>query len=277
MLLPKRKKLHHSYRGRRNLVPILLLLATFGFCALQLFLHPAHDASVWSFPTVVVVPLPRTLNAANHNDNYNYTLPVADEDTISSSSSSSSSWGWWWWWIPQRREHRKGMLEPASRKKERSPRGASKRTNDAGRPRYHLVFSTSCGRQQDWESFVFFYHAYKVRQPGNVVSMHPLSMMVSFFCGGQSSIQCVPNAVLPAALTFTLSPADGVQTRIASGCTVKEAKELFAFHQRFVSPMNPNFHVHFTPSYGRIHEVLPHPDPDHPHKGPYKYMNKPYV
>jgi hypothetical protein len=83
--------------------------------------------------------------------------------------------------------------------------------------------------------------------------------------------------VLAAALTFSLSSAGGVQTRIASGCTVKEAKELFAFHQRFVSPMNPNFHVHFTPSYGRIHEVLPRPDPNHPHKGPYKYMNKPYV
>jgi hypothetical protein len=164
------------YRGRRTLVPILLLLATFGFCALQLFLHPAHDASVWSFPTVVV-PLP-TLNTANHNDNYNYTLPVADEETIV--SSSSYSWGWGWGWVPQRREHRAGMLEPASRKKERSPGADAKRTNDADRPRYHLVFSTSCGRQQDWESFLFFYHAHKVRQPGNVVRMLQLTMMGSF-------------------------------------------------------------------------------------------------
>lgn len=58
---------------------------------------------------------------------------------------------------------------------------------------------------------------------------------------------------------------------------MKEAKELFELHRRIISPLNPNFHVHFTPSYVRIHERLPVPDPNHPHKGPYKYMNKPYV
>ena len=36
------------------------------------------------------------------------------------------------------------------------------------RPPYHVVFSTSCDDQQDWESFVFFYHAHKVKQPGTV-------------------------------------------------------------------------------------------------------------
>lgn len=35
-------------------------------------------------------------------------------------------------------------------------------------PDYYMVFSTSCSPQQNWESFVFFYHAYKVNQPGNV-------------------------------------------------------------------------------------------------------------
>jgi len=35
-------------------------------------------------------------------------------------------------------------------------------------PDYYMVFSTSCSDQQHWESMVFFYHAYKVRQPGNV-------------------------------------------------------------------------------------------------------------
>lgn len=33
---------------------------------------------------------------------------------------------------------------------------------------YHMVFSTSCNPQQDWESMVFFYHAYKVNQSGTV-------------------------------------------------------------------------------------------------------------
>lgn len=36
------------------------------------------------------------------------------------------------------------------------------------RPDYHVVFSTSCSLQQHWESYVFFYHAMKVQQPGNV-------------------------------------------------------------------------------------------------------------
>jgi hypothetical protein len=35
-------------------------------------------------------------------------------------------------------------------------------------PSYHMVFSTSCDAQQNWESFVFFYHAHKVKQPGTV-------------------------------------------------------------------------------------------------------------
>jgi hypothetical protein len=35
-------------------------------------------------------------------------------------------------------------------------------------PNYHVVFSTSCTDQQHWESMVFFYHAYKVKQPGTV-------------------------------------------------------------------------------------------------------------
>jgi hypothetical protein len=32
---------------------------------------------------------------------------------------------------------------------------------------YHIVFSTSCAPQQHWESYVLFYHAWKVGQPGN--------------------------------------------------------------------------------------------------------------
>jgi hypothetical protein len=35
-------------------------------------------------------------------------------------------------------------------------------------PNYHIAFSTSCNEQQHWESMVFFYHAYKVKQRGTV-------------------------------------------------------------------------------------------------------------
>ena len=36
-------------------------------------------------------------------------------------------------------------------------------------PEYYLVFSTGCSASQNWQSFLFFYHAHKVRQPGHIV------------------------------------------------------------------------------------------------------------
>jgi hypothetical protein len=36
------------------------------------------------------------------------------------------------------------------------------------RPPYHVIFSTGCSPQQNWQSYVFFYHALAVHQPGNV-------------------------------------------------------------------------------------------------------------
>jgi hypothetical protein len=36
------------------------------------------------------------------------------------------------------------------------------------RPSYHVIFSTGCSPQQNWLSYVFFYHALAVHQPGNV-------------------------------------------------------------------------------------------------------------
>mmetsp|Transcript_22853 Transcript_22853/g.34650 ORF Transcript_22853/g.34650 Transcript_22853/m.34650 type:complete len:500 (-) Transcript_22853:47-1546(-) len=35
-------------------------------------------------------------------------------------------------------------------------------------PNYFLVFSTSCSPSQDWQSYVFFYHAWKINQPGTI-------------------------------------------------------------------------------------------------------------
>jgi hypothetical protein len=39
------------------------------------------------------------------------------------------------------------------------------------RPDYHVLFSSGCSLQQHWESYVLFYHAYKVNQPGNVTRL----------------------------------------------------------------------------------------------------------
>jgi len=36
---------------------------------------------------------------------------------------------------------------------------------------YHVVFSTSCTAQQHWESYILFYHAWKVKQPGNITRL----------------------------------------------------------------------------------------------------------
>jgi peptidyl serine alpha-galactosyltransferase len=35
-------------------------------------------------------------------------------------------------------------------------------------PSYFMVFSTSCSSQMNWESYVFMFHAFKVKQPGNI-------------------------------------------------------------------------------------------------------------
>jgi len=36
-------------------------------------------------------------------------------------------------------------------------------------PRHYMVFSTSCSSDQNWQSYIFFYYAARVSQPGNVV------------------------------------------------------------------------------------------------------------
>ena len=38
-------------------------------------------------------------------------------------------------------------------------------------PQYHVLFSSGCSEQQHWESYVFFFHAFKVNQPGNVTRL----------------------------------------------------------------------------------------------------------
>lgn len=40
--------------------------------------------------------------------------------------------------------------------------------SDGATPKYHMVFSTSCSPFQDWQSYFFFYFAWKVGQPGTV-------------------------------------------------------------------------------------------------------------
>jgi peptidyl serine alpha-galactosyltransferase len=81
-------------------------------------------------------------------------------------------------------------------------------------PSYHVVFSTSCSLQQDWESYVFFYHCMRVRQPGNITRI----------VSGCNDIEA--KKLLEFHNKHIVSLANGsIQT----------------------------FHIHFTPSYGSLY------------------------
>ena len=43
-----------------------------------------------------------------------------------------------------------------------------KNNNSNNDVEYHIVFSTGCSAFQDWQSYVFFYQAMKIQQPGTV-------------------------------------------------------------------------------------------------------------
>lgn len=59
-------------------------------------------------------------------------------------------------------KHREFFLDSS---KNRRMTNTSKQQDDE---QYHIVFSTSCSDFQDWQSYVFFYFAWKVKQPGSI-------------------------------------------------------------------------------------------------------------
>lgn len=58
-------------------------------------------------------------------------------------------------------------------------------------------------------------------------------------------------------------------TRIASGCESAEQQQMQTWHDDFISPMSPNFHVHFTPKFDGTSE-------DGKSGKTYSFFNKPY-
>ena len=46
---------------------------------------------------------------------------------------------------------------------------SSKANSDDNIPDHYMTFSTACSSSQNWQSFLFFYYAHKVSQPGKVV------------------------------------------------------------------------------------------------------------
>jgi hypothetical protein len=61
-----------------------------------------------------------------------------------------------------------GDSDPSSSSSSSSSSSLQIRRPKSTTPNYHMVFSTSCDDQQHWESYVFFYHAYIVKQKGTV-------------------------------------------------------------------------------------------------------------
>jgi len=88
----------------------------------------------------------------------------------------------------------------------------------------HVVFSTACSLQHDWQSYLFFFHAMMHKQSGTV-------------------------------------------TRVVSGCNDEQEQIMKKLHDEQISVMSDQFHIHFTPEFGKIpgrsYEVT-------------KYWNKPF-
>ena len=103
-------------------------------------------------------------------------------------------------------------------------------------PQYHMVFSTSCNDQQHWESLVFFYHAYKVQQPGTVTRI--LS-------------GCTPPQMQHQRQVYH----DYVQPLRQQGQPFNTTN----------GKHDVQFYLHFAPDYAKLQKA---------HNHPYKYMNK---
>lgn len=61
-------------------------------------------------------------------------------------------------------KHREFFTDSEPVRKNRRATSEQSEDDDA----YHIVFSTSCSKFQDWQSYVFFYFAWKVKQPGQI-------------------------------------------------------------------------------------------------------------
>lgn len=87
---------------------------------------------------------------------------------------------------------------------------------------YQLIFSTGCSAFQDWQSYIFFFHAAKV---------------------------------LKSAEAPRSSMENSHVTRIASGCTPEDAEAMKKLHKEQIEIMSPrkNFHLHLTPDFSYVH------------------------
>jgi len=59
------------------------------------------------------------------------------------------------------------VTRPPAMAERRPPK--AKAPDDEKFPEHYMTFSTACSESQNWQSFMFFYYAHKVQQPGHVV------------------------------------------------------------------------------------------------------------
>ena len=89
----------------------------------------------------------------------------------------------------------------------------------------YVIFSTDCGDYQQWQSYLFFFSAFRVRQPGII-------------------------------------------TRIISGCTDVQKKNIDQWHKNHIEVISDRFKVMFSPEFSRIDKNA--------NTAHYKYFNKPF-
>jgi hypothetical protein len=122
---------------------------------------------LWSFLGICIVFLGLQFVAhhmlANSGDGQNlnapHHLPPPSVQAPDESSSAGSS--------PDESSSRISL--PSSKEKDsKSSFKNGEQVPAAQQQRHHLIFSTSCHYTQDWQSYLFFYQAMKVNQPGDV-------------------------------------------------------------------------------------------------------------
>ena len=65
------------------------------------------------------------------------------------------------------RQQRSSLRQKKKRQQQQEEQ--PRKEDDSNFPRHYMVFSTSCSSDQNWQSYIFFYYAARVSQPGKVV------------------------------------------------------------------------------------------------------------
>ena len=65
--------------------------------------------------------------------------------------------------------YRRNLNHTVPQQKQEHQQYGDNDNNDPSFPEHYMTFSTACSASQNWQSFMFFYYAHKVSQPGYVI------------------------------------------------------------------------------------------------------------